>query len=133
MREEHGEYTHGYFIYQGALRVPLIFKLPHRTRPGKTSELAGLIDIVPTVCSLLGLEVPERVQGIDLSPYFGQKEPAGPDRELYCESLTPTKYEAAPLLGVVTDRYKYVYTTRPELYDLSLDPKEKKNLVTQLP
>ncbi len=131
MRNERGERTHGYFIYQSALKVPLLFKLPDQSRPRKINEIVGLIDIVPTVCALVGLEVPVQMQGEDLSPYFRKNLLPGRDRRLYCESLYPTKYDANPLLGIVTKRFKYIHTTRPELYDLSKDPKEENNLINQ--
>ncbi|MHC4365949.1 MAG: tetratricopeptide repeat protein, partial [Planctomycetota bacterium] len=87
--------------------------------------------ITPTVCSLLGIGVPGHVQGQDLSPYFGEKPPASQERHLYCESLTPTTYDASPLVGVVTNQWKYIQTTRPELYNILDDPGESKNLAEQ--
>ncbi|GAH77007.1 unnamed protein product, partial [marine sediment metagenome] len=51
------------------------------------------------------------------------------DRHLDCLCLEPTKYKANSLLAVATDRYKYIQTTRPELYDLETDPYEKTNII----
>ncbi|GAH42052.1 unnamed protein product, partial [marine sediment metagenome] len=133
MLGEHGEDDHTYFIYQPAIKVPLIFKLPGRTQPQKIKHLVGLIDIIPTVCRLLGVEAPSEVHGKDLSPYFGQNQPSAQNRYLYCESLTPTRYGAAALLGLVTDRWKYIQTTRPELYDIVEDACETKNLLDEQP
>ena len=140
---EHGEPSHSFFIYQNALRVPLVVKLPRSTgddvalqgaadqqkEPCEINSVAGLVDIVPTVCGLMGIESPAAVRGIDLSgALLGAKLPPIP-RQLYCESLTSTKYGANSLLGLVTDRWKYIQTTRPELYDLQNDPTEKQNLI----
>jgi len=133
MLGEHKELTHGYFIYQGAVKVPLIFKLPAQASLGRINSLVGLVDIVPTVCGLLGLDVPAGLQGKDLSPYFQEGPSPAAERRLYCESLTPTKYDANPLFGVVTGRFKYIYTTKPELYDLVNDPCETDNLAEKLP
>ena len=133
MLGEHGEETHTYFIYQSAIKVPLILKLPGQTEPEKISHLVGLIDITPTICSLLGVDPPPHVQGKDLSPYFGQKEVVSQERYLYCESLTPTRYDAGPLLGVVTNQFKYIRTTRSELYNIVDDPAETKNFIDQQP
>ncbi|MHC4911804.1 MAG: sulfatase-like hydrolase/transferase [Planctomycetota bacterium] len=133
MLGEHGEDDHTYFIYQPAIKVPLIFKLPGRHKPQKVKNLVGLIDIMPTVCSLLGIEAPAHVQGKDLSKYFDQSRTSGQNRHIYCESLTPTRYGAAALLGLVTDRFKYIQTARPELYDIVEDAGETKNLLDQQP
>jgi Flp pilus assembly protein TadD len=132
MLGEHGELTHGYFIYQSAVRVPLIFKLPGQTKAKEVEDLVGLVDIVPTVCSLLNIESPQ-AQGTDLSPYLLGKSISGKERHIYTESLIPTKYGANTLLGVVGENLKYIQTTRPELYDLVNDPKESRNLINQQP
>lgn len=53
---------------------------------------------------------------------------SGEQRPLYCESLTPTEYNCNPLLAVVSYPWKYIHTTRDELYNLSIDPCESINL-----
>ncbi len=132
MLGEHGELTHGYFIYQSAVKVPLIFKLPGQTKSRQVESVAGLIDIVPTVCSLLNIRPPE-VQGKDLSPYLFDKSVPKKERHIYTESLIPTKYNANSLLGIVGEDVKYIQTTRPELYNLENDPDESQNLVDDEP
>ena len=104
---EHNENTHGYLIYHSTVHVPLIFKLPGGPKSA-VNDTVGLVDIVPTVCSLLGISVPSVVQGKDLSAYF-LKEGVGEgenERFLYCESLMPTKFDTGPLLGLVSGRWK---------------------------
>ena len=133
MLGEHGEPTHKYFIYQSAMHVPLIYKLPGSNGPQRIDDLASIIDIVPTVCDLLDIELPAAIQGKSLAGYFSDKPPEPEDRYLYCESLYPTKYEANSLLGLVSKRWKYIQTTRPELYDLQKDPAEQTNLVEKEP
>jgi arylsulfatase A-like enzyme/Tfp pilus assembly protein PilF len=133
MLGEHGEGTHAYFIYESVIRVPLIFRLPGQNKPARIESISGLIDIVPTVCSLLNIEIPEQVEGVDLSASFnGQAFPVQ-DRQMFCESFYPVKYKANSLLGILNDRFKYIQTTRPELYDLIQDPREAKNLVEEQP
>ncbi len=130
MLEEHDEYSHGYFIYQAAIRVPLILRVPGIDTPRRVPSIAGVVDVAPTICSLLGLEPPAPCHGIDLSPRLGGEPATGGDRFVYSESLTPTKYLANGLRGLVGDRWKYIRTTRPELYDLVADPQEQHNVVS---
>ena len=118
MLGEHGETTHMYFIYQSAMKVPLVVKLPRSNTAHSIDDLASIIDIVPTVCELLDIDPPAGIQGKSLVPYFSHQPPRSEDRVLYCESLFPTKYKANSLLGLISKRWKYIQTTRPELYDL---------------
>jgi arylsulfatase A-like enzyme/Flp pilus assembly protein TadD len=129
MLGEHGEAEHLYFIYESALKVPLIFKLPGSREPVRVRQTVGLIDVVPTVCALLDIDIPSPVQGVNLEPFLRGKKSAGKPRYFYIESMMPTYLGANPLLGVRTDRWKYISTTRPELYDLENDPGERVNLV----
>jgi arylsulfatase A-like enzyme/Tfp pilus assembly protein PilF len=131
MLGQHGEQTHGYFIYQGNIFVPLIFKMPGK-KPLEVKSSVGLIDIVPTICSAVGVEIDHEIQGKDLMAFYNNDNPY-PDRHLFCMSLEATKYHANPLLGVVNDRYKYIETTRPELYDVPYDSYETENLVEAQP
>lgn len=133
MLGEHGEAEHGYFIYQSAIRVPMIFKLPGLNKHHQIKQLVGLVDIVPTICGLLNIEQPENIHGRDLSACFKNKLPEDQKRYIYCESLTPTKHNANALLGIVTDKWKYIQTTRPELYNLDNDCNEAFNLVEKDP
>ncbi|MHC4998065.1 MAG: sulfatase, partial [Planctomycetota bacterium] len=125
-REEMG---HGYYIYQESIHVPLIVKLPGQQTAKTVSGAVGLIDITPTVCSLLGIETPQYIQGRDLSGALIDEPSEDDDRYIYSESLLATKYNASPLLAVTGNRFKYIQTARPELYDLIDDPGETDNLV----
>ena len=127
---QHSEQTHGFFIYHSTLHVPLIFKVPGGPKGRRIESLAGLIDIVPTVCGLLGIEAPGCVQGKDLSASFSTAStPDKSQRFLYCESLMATKFDIGPLLGLVNNRWKYIYTAEPELYDLAKNRSETKNML----
>jgi arylsulfatase A-like enzyme/Flp pilus assembly protein TadD len=133
MLGEHGERSHGYFIYQSAIKVPLIFKLPGRHQRKVVKEMVGLIDIIPTLYSLIGIELPSHLQGVSLVDFINGNKPAKKERNMYCETFMPTKYDTNSLLGVLTNRFKYIQTTRPELYDLIKDPQEKNDLIKKEP
>jgi choline-sulfatase len=54
---EHGESTHGYFVYESTLRVPLIFHGPagfKRVSQDRVAEPASLLDVAPTILDALG-------------------------------------------------------------------------------
>jgi len=126
---DHGEMLHGYFIYHTTTKVPLIVKLPGQNGARRVDDTVSLVDIVPTVLANVGLPVPSELQGKDLSGFFAGNTDVGEGRYLYSESMTATKYGCSSLLGVQTDRWKYIQTTEPELYDLEADPGEEDNLV----
>ncbi|MCK5565763.1 MAG: sulfatase-like hydrolase/transferase [Planctomycetes bacterium] len=129
MLGEHGEMTHAYFVYRGAIHVPLIFKVPGMRDAKRIQSVAGLIDIVPTVCSLLEIEIDTPLHGKDVSDVFYEK--AYPeDRYVYSESLVPTTFfNANSLLSVTTNDWQYIQTTRPELYSFRKDLKQQNNLI----
>ncbi len=135
MMGEHGELNHGFFIYESALRVPLIFRVPRsRAVPRLVDEPASLIDIVPTVATLLGIEPPKQAQGQDLGPWLTGTAVKAAPRSLYAESYTAARYYGtSSLFAVIAEGWKYIETTRPELYDLRRDPGETLNLVEKEP
>jgi len=132
MLGEHGEINHAYFIYQSAIRVPLIFKIPGQNGSKVIKERVGIIDIVPTICKLQEIDVPSDVEGVDLLSDY-KTIFKNQSRHLYCESLYPTKYNAASLQGLLSGQWKYIQTTRPELYNLFDDPAELTNLINKEP
>jgi len=113
--------------------VPLVVRRPGQKQGHVVEEPVGLIDIVPTICGLLRVKLPSHVQGVDLTSRLKGGKKAQPGRYYYCESLTPTKYGANSLLGLVQNNWKYIQTTHPRLYDLEKDPREENDLVSSRP
>ena len=131
MMGEHGEMGHQFFIYQSAVRVPLIVKLPGQLAGRRVKEVVGLVDVLPTVCSFAGVETPASLDGRDLSAYLTDQPAPADGRPYYCESIVPRRYNANELWGLVEAGWKFIETTRPELYDLRQDPAEARNLYNQ--
>lgn len=128
MLGEHAEDSHGYFIYQGAIRVPLVVRLPGGDAGGRIADPVGLVDLAPTICDVLNLPVPEAMHGYRLGDYLRGGRPDKALRLYYCESLYATRYGASALLGLVAGPYKYIHAPRPELYHIVDDPAEARNL-----
>jgi len=127
---EHGEKTHGFFIYDTTLHVPLIFKLP--ANPGKqkpvVSESANLADLLPTILDVLGAAKPQELQGRSLVEAMKGKATGAP-AENYAETYLPRiHFNWSELRGVRFRQYHFIDAPRPELYDLTADPHELKNL-----
>ena len=130
---EHKEAEHGFFIYQSTIRVPLIIRSPGWSTGRQVDDTVSLIDIVPTVLGLLDLSPPPQVQGVDLADYlFGRPGPKE-ERAVYCESIWPMMYGCCPLRGIINDRWHYVWSIKPELYDLRVDAAEMNNLIDEHP
>ena len=128
MLGEHGEEEHTYFIYESAIKVPLLIKLPGQKKAATVTQPVGLVDIVPTLCSMLNIEIGAQVQGKDITALLKGKVPDTYERFLFSESLTPTQLDATPLMSISTGKWKYIRCKRPELYDVVTDPGESHNL-----
>ena len=64
---EHGEKSHGFFIYNATMHVPLIIRLPGDEAPHKVVDLpVSLVDLMPTILDAVGVDVPAQVQGRSL-------------------------------------------------------------------
>jgi len=123
---QHGEETHGFVAYNTTLWVPLIVCAPG-LKPGAVGQQVTHTDIFPTVCDLLGLRVPPRLQGLSLLPAVKGRKLA--ERAIYFESMYPHFSRGwAPLYGYMQDSRKFVESPVPELYDIERDFDETTNL-----
>ncbi len=123
---EHDEDTHSRTLYDATQRVPLILHVPSRLRGPYVVDdvVVGLVDIFPTVLDLLGLPVPEPIEGISLLRSREQR-----DRHIYMETLATYLVNGwAPLHAVRRLGDKYIEAPRPEYYDMASDPHELRNL-----
>ena len=129
---DHQEKTHGIFIYDTTLKVPLIWSCQMLFPKSKRiKNLVRLIDIAPTIMALAGCKPTDVMQGASLLPLMqGQKTRL--ERVLYCESYYPQfSHNWSPLLGMRTEKWKYIDAPIQELYRVDQDPGEKKNLADQ--
>jgi tetratricopeptide (TPR) repeat protein len=124
---EHGEDTHGLFLYDSTLHVPLIVKLPGDSHHGEVvDKLVRTTDILPTVLSLTNTPAPPELSGASLAPLIDSA--ADPARELLGETDYPLRWGWAPIKALREQNAKLIEAPRPEFYDLQADPHELKNL-----
>lgn len=120
---DHGEDEHGIFLYREAIQVPLLVKLPGAHRASRVRDVVGLRDVMPAILDQLHLPRPA---GVDDRPIFR----SATSRAVYSETYYPRFHFGWSDLHSLTDGAKhYIQAPRPELYDLSVDPAEKTNLV----
>ena len=109
---------------------------------GRSAQPAHLIDIVPTLAGVLGLTSgASEFEGIDLLPYVDGRRPSDVERPIFVQRPfysegRPEVEESGREHAVRVGRWKLVEAPqegRRELYDLSADPGEMRNLVTQQP
>lgn len=140
---EHGEETHGLFLYDSTLHVPLILKTPLKTAAGAhrgtvVDAQVRTTDILPTILSATGVSAPAELNGESLLPLIDTKDDKkddkkdgakdSSDRALFGETDYPLRWGWAPLRALRADGTKWIEAPRSELYDLQADPKELKNL-----
>lgn len=132
---EHDEATHGLLAYDSTLRVPLILKGPGVPSGQRVRSPAYHRDLVPTLLTLLGLEVPKELTGTDLLslPIAGTDDTQQVTRVGYFEAHSPQiDLGWEKIEGVRSDRWKFTAWPPPEeLYDVLADPKEQKNIASQ--
>jgi choline-sulfatase len=123
---EHGEDTHGFFVYESTIAVPLILHLPGRVRAGQSGAPVRLVDVAPTVHDVLDLASPAGLDGTSLLPHVSGRAPTVPAASI--ETLRPwASYGWAPLRALREGSWKYIEAPRRELFDLARDPGEQVN------
>ena len=140
----HGEETHGVFLYDETIQVPLLIKLPLAASAEKLSEekridsRVELVDVMPTMLQAAGLEVPAEVQGESLLGRMKAgadqaSDDSWRDRPAYAQADYPhLAYGWSALQSLRTGKYLYVQAPRRELYDEAGDQKAEHNLAPEM-
>jgi arylsulfatase A-like enzyme len=128
----HGEASHGIFLYDETVHVPLLIKLPE-AQPGikpATSRVAAkarLVDIAPTMLEIAAIPVPSQLPGQSLLRIA--KTGNGGDQPAYSRADLPQRgFGWSPLESWRASKYLYIRAPKPELYDLTTDPAAAHNL-----
>lgn len=123
---EHGERTHGTFLYDATIRVPLMIRTPGA--PARfVAAPVELTDLAPTIAAAARARM-SRTDGIDLQPLIAGN-PGDLERAAYAESYYQNVLLGwSPLRAARTARWKFIDAPTRELYDLAADPAEAQNL-----
>jgi arylsulfatase A-like enzyme/Flp pilus assembly protein TadD len=128
---DHGEQKHGYFLYQTTIHVPLIIRAPLPFAARTIPQTVQLVDVAPTILKLLDVPAPAQWQGKSMLRLMEGKTD---DRfgTAYSETWYPRlHFGLSNLQAFITDKAKYIYAPRDELYDLARDPGESHNLAAE--
>lgn len=131
----HGESMHGIFLYDETIHVPLLFKLPGGLLARRrVSKRVRLVDVAPTVLSMLSLPLPPTFQGESLVPLMKGVDKAGADLPAYSETEYPHRaFGWSALSSLRTGKYLFVRAPKRELYDQSQDKTAQRNLAASSP
>ncbi len=133
MMGDHGLMLKGFMPYRGTQQVPLVIVDPERS-PGRSTALAGSIDLGVTLLALAGLEPYDGIQGVSLVPTLD--DPTATVRDhLLIEDDVPSALAARTRLPaksrtLVTAQHKYTRFSSGEelMFDLTADPLELHDL-----
>jgi len=123
----HGESTHGIFLYDETIHVPLLVRLPEGTAAAKrVSAKVRLVDVAPTVLEIASIPVPSQMQGQSLVRVA--KSGSG-DQPAYSRAdLSQRGFGWSLLESWRAGKYLYIRAPKPELYDMVADPVAAHNL-----
>ena len=133
---EHGEESHGYFLYDETIHVPLLIKPAVGSAAGlEVSKPVGLVDVAPTLLRAVGAEVPAEMQGKSLLGLVNGKNGDATEaqekgeRPEYAETDYPrSAFGWSWLRSLRSGKYLYVDAPHRELYDVGSDPKALHNM-----
>jgi len=131
---EHSEISHSLLIFDSTMRIPLIVKPPGQEARGRRVEaLSSIVDVMPTILSILGVAVPRDVQGQSLVPLL-KGGPPDPRRAVYMESLLPRLTCGwGELRGIRIGGEKLIWGPKPRLYRVAEDAGEVYDLADKEP
>lgn len=132
---DHGEASHGVFLYQEVMRVPLVVHGPAwGVRPQVIEEAVSLADVGPTLLELAELPPLRGADSVSLAAALTGKGPLPARTGVFAESHLPQiEHDWSGLRAMVHGPLKLIEAPRPELYDLAADPGEKRDLAAGQP
>ena len=125
---EHGEETHGLFLYDSTLKVPMIVRYPPFVAPGTKFEgLISGVDVAPTALTLMGVPALSDAQGEAAPRALPDGIRPSATRSTPNRSYGQRAYGWGALRALRSPLEKFIDGPEPELYDLHRDPAETIN------
>ncbi|KAK7967495.1 uncharacterized protein PG986_001772 [Apiospora aurea] len=128
---DHGDMLgeRGLCYFESSVRVPLLFSYPQKFQPHRVTQNVSTLDILPTLCDLVGTKpsVHLPMDGLSMLPHLEGRE--GHDTVI---SEYTGEGTISPLMMIRRGPWKYITcpTDEPQLFNLERDPLELVNLAT---
>ena len=123
------------YLHEGGIRVPMIASWPGHIEPNsKSDHLSAFYDVLPTMCDIIGLPIPDQTDGISLLPTLLNNSQKKKHEYLYWEFPAYNGQQAVRFgkwKGIRKDIFDGNLDV--ELYDLNTDIQEQNNLAAQYP
>lgn len=130
---DHGDVLHGRTHYQEVIQVPMLIRGPGIPKSKKIQDPVSLVDFVPTILSLLDINCPSNLDGLDISSLWKKPDVRFPTRFIFSEAdHNNIKHDIKR--SVRHPRYKLHYnimTNQKTLFDLINDPKENTDIYSE--
>lgn len=128
---EHGESTHGMFVYDATTHVPLLMMHPQLAQGMQVNGTVSSVDITPTVLDLLDVKAQTKFDGISFASDIRPGAKGIVKRPpVYQEAMTPYyNHGWSSVRAVRDDQARYLMAPTAEFYDMFRDPNELNNLL----
>ena len=124
-------------LYEESIRIPMVFRWPGQVRTGAIdTQVASIVDVMPTLLGLVGSQPPAHCAGTDLSDVLRGRADAAGDNRAYLEAYrhqaigvrTLDRFYGIPMRGADETRWQPVADTTCHLaFDLRDDPCQMRN------
>ncbi len=132
---EHGLWRKG-TLDENALRTPLLIAGPNISAGTRCNDPVSLLDLMPTLCDLAGVHIPNHAEGQSLRPILqGQPDP---QRTVTCSlwinpqqiayAVRSGRYKLTHWGGEYPDQLHDIHTDPTQAHDLALDPTMRQEL-----
>ncbi|HEY8154649.1 MAG TPA: sulfatase-like hydrolase/transferase [Myxococcota bacterium] len=120
---DHGNFGHARTLFDELIRVPMIIKFPRQTEGAVSTQLAGHVDLLPTILEILKIDVDHEISGVSVLP---KERSVDDSRTIFSETNRGQRVRA-----VIWKNFKLIYDMKSDghrLFDLLRDPKETRDV-----